>query len=129
MASLKDLSKEQKLAACIFLEEYEKTIPLINKHWIDPLTFYTRFGVGKIDIDEFRKSIEQEDKFSYSINILKQANNNRLFTTLLDSCYLMLQDILPVVSSEKNLEEYNKLRELFKNEFGYNRIPISEALI
>jgi len=128
MASLKDLSKEQKLAAYIFLEEYDKTIPSIKEHWIDPLWFHAKFGVGRDAIDEYRKSIEQENKFAYAISILKQVDNNRLFAALLDNCYLMLVDTMQEIGTEKYMEEYNKLRELFKNEFGYDHLPISEAL-
>ena len=128
MASLKELTKEQKLAAYIFLEEYDKTIPSGKAHWINPVSFHAKFGVGKDDIDKYRKSIELENKFTYTISVLKQVDNKRLFMELLDNCYLMLQDIIPVVGGEKYIEEYNKLRELFKNEFGYNHIPISEAL-
>ena len=126
MASLKDLTKEQKYAAYIFMEEYDKSI--CGNHTINPVGFYMQYGVGYDEIKEFRDNIKEEDRFSYAINVLKEVKSERLFMRLMDECYRMLKDMIQFTGVERFTNDYTKLLELFKTEFGYNRSPISEIL-
>ena len=125
MASLKDLTNEQKYSVYIFMEEYDKSIN--GNHYIDPLFFYTRYGVSFNNVKKFRDSIKEDERFSYAISILKEVQNERLFGILLDDCYRMLADMMKFIGSERYTEEYSKLLELFKKEFGYDHAPISEC--
>ena len=126
MASLKDLTKEQKYSIYIFMEEYDKSIH--GNHTINPVGFYMQYGVGFDDIEKFRDEIKEEDRFSHVVGILKGVQNERLFRILLDDCYRMLTDMIRFIGPDRYTEEYSKLRELFKTEFGYDHAPISECL-
>jgi hypothetical protein len=126
MVSLKELTKEQKYSVYMFMEEYDKSIH--GNHTINPIGFYANYGVGWDEIRKFRDNIKEEERFSYAIKVLKEVHNERLFTVLLDDCYNMLEDMIRFLGMDFYMEEYTKLRELFKNEFGYDRTPISEIL-
>lgn len=126
MASLKDLTKEQKYATYIFMEEYDKSIH--GNHTINPVGFFIQYGVGYDEIKKFRDSIEEEYRFSYAISVLKEVNTERYFMILLDDCYRKLRDMIRYTGIERFTEDYSKLRELFKTEFGYDCPPISEIL-
>lgn len=126
MASLKELTKEQKYATYIFMEEYDKSIQ--GNHTINPVGFLIQYGVGHDEIKMFRDSIKEEDRFSYAISVLKEVKNERLFMILLDDCYRMLKDMIRFTGIDRFTDNYSKLRELFKTEFGYDHTPISDIL-
>ena len=126
MASLKELTKEQKYAIYIFMEEYDKSI--YGNHTINPVGFYMQYGVGYDEIKEFRDNIKEEDRFSYAIRILKEIKSERLFRTLMNECYSMLKDMIQFTGIERFTKDYSKLLDLFKIEFGYDCPPISEIL-
>lgn len=126
MASLKELTKEQKYSVYIFMEEYDKSIH--GNHLIDPVGFYIRFDVGWDEIRKFRDNIKEDERFPYAISVLKDVHNERLFRVLLDDCYNMLKDMIQFMGIDYYMKEYPKLLELFKNEFGYDHTPISEIL-
>lgn len=126
MASLKELTKEQKYATYIFMEGYDKSIQ--GNHTINPVGFLIQYGVGYDEIKMFRDSIKEEDRFSYAISVLKEVKNERLFMILLDDCYRMLKDMIRFTGIDRFTDNYSKLRELFKTEFGYDHTPISDIL-
>ena len=127
MSSLDDLTKEQKCAAYVFLEEYAQSIPSRRSARISPYIYFTSFRVGIDEIKNYRKHIEDDDKFSYAIGILKDIDNQRFFMRLLDYSYNILQYLVPI-EENRYFDEYSKLRDFFKKEFGYDHIPISECL-
>ncbi len=126
MASLKNLTKEQKCSVYMFMEEYDKSIP--GSHIINTVSFRIRYDIEYDEIKQFMDTIKEEDRFTYAIGILKEVQNERLFRTLLNDCYIMLNDKIQFIGMDRYTEEYSKLRELFKTEFGYTLSPISEIL-
>ena len=124
MASLKELTKEQKCSVYMFMEEYDKSIHGTNM--INPVGFYISYGIGWDELKKFRDGIKEEERFSYAISILKEVQNDKLFRRLLDDCYSMLMNVQKYLGFDFCWKERTKLLELFKNEFGYDHLPISE---
>ena len=125
MASLKELTKEQKCSVYMFMEEYDKSIH--GNNMINPVGFYISYGIGWDELKKFRDGIKQEERFSYAISILKEVQNDKLFRRLLDDCYSMLMNVQKYLGFDSCWKERTKLLELFKNEFGYDHLPISEV--
>ena len=126
MASLKELTKEQKCSVYMFMEEYDKSIH--GNNMINPVGFYISYGIGWDELKKFRDGIKEEERFSYAISILKEVQNDKLFRRLLDDCYSMLMNVQKYLGFDFCWKERTKLLELFKNEFGYDHLPISEIL-
>jgi len=126
MASLKELTKEQKCSVYMFMEEYDKSIH--GNNMINLAGFCIRYGIGWDEIKKFRDCIKEEERFSYAISILKEVQNDKLFRRLLDDCYSMLMNVQKYLGFDYYWKERTKLLELFKNEFGYDHLPISEIL-
>ena len=126
MASLKELTKEQKCSVYMFMEEYDKSIH--GNNMINPVGFYISYGIGWDELKKFRDGIKEEERFSYAISILKEVQNDKLFRRLLDDCYSMLMNVQKYLGFDFCWKERTKLLELFKNEFGYDHLPISEML-
>ena len=126
MASLKELTKEQKCSVYMFMEEYDKSIQ--GNNMINPVGFYISYGIGWDELKKFRDGIKEEERFSYAISILKEVQNDKLFRRLLDDCYSMLMNVQKYLGFDSCWKERTKLLELFKNEFGYDHLPISEML-
>ena len=124
MASLKELTKEQKCSVYMFMEEYDKSIH--GNNMINPVGFYISYGIGWDELKKFRDGIKEEERFSYAISILKEVQNDKLFRRLLDDCYSMLIKKKKYLGFDSCWKERTKLLELFKNEFGYDHLPISE---
>ena len=124
MASLKELTKEQKCSVYMFMEEYDKSIH--GNNMINPVGFYISYGIGWDELKKFRDGIKEEERFSYAISILKEVQNDKLFRRLLDDCYSMLMNVQKYLGFDSCWKERTKLLELFKNEFGYDHLPISE---
>ena len=124
MASLKELTKEQKCSVYMFMEEYDKSIH--GNNMINPVGFYISYGIGWDELKKFRDGIKEEERFSYAISILKEVQNDKLFRRLLDDCYSMLMNVQKYLGFDFCWKERTKLLELFKNEFGYDHLPISE---
>ena len=126
MASLNELTKEQKCSVYMFMEEYDKSIH--GNNMINPVGFYISYGIGWDELKKFRDGIKEEERFSYAISILKEVQNDKLFRRLLDDCYSMLMNVQKYLGFDFCWKERTKLLELFKNEFGYDHLPISEML-
>ena len=126
MASLKELTKEQKCSVYMFMEEYDKSIH--GNNMINPVGFYISYGIGWDELKKFRDGIKEEERFSYAISILKEVQNDKLFRRLLHDCYSMLMNVQKYLGFDFCWKERTKLLELFKNEFGYDHLPISEML-
>ena len=124
MASLKELTKEQKCSVYMFMEEYDKSIH--GNNMINPVGFYISYGIGWDELKKFRDGIKEEERFSYAISILTEVQNDKLFRRLLDDCYSMLMNVQKYLGFDSCWKERTKLLELFKNEFGYDHLPISE---
>ena len=124
MASLKELTKEQKCSVYMFMDEYDKSIH--GNNMINPVGFYISYGIGWDELKKFRDGIKEEERFSYAISILKEVQNDKLFRRLLDDCYSMLMNVQKYLGFDSCWKERTKLLELFKNEFGYDHLPISE---
>ena len=118
MASLKELTKEQKCSVYMFMEEYDKSIH--GNNMINPVGFYISYGIGWDELKKFRDGIKEEERFSYAISILKEVQNDKLFRRLLDDCYSMLMNVQKYLGFDFCWKERTKLLELFKNEFGYD---------
>ena len=108
------------------MEEYDKSIH--GNTIINLVGFYISYGIGWDEIKNFRDGIKEEERFSYAISILKEVQNDKLFRILLDDCYSMLMNVQKYFGFDYYQEERTKLLELFKNEFGYDHLPISEIL-